>query len=136
MNEFTLKEGMPEIEKYMRLYISTGWKQPGYYGLERVQTALSRSWVLVCAYSGGELIGSGRIISDGIIHAFITEVFVLPEWQGRGVGKAIMQYLMERCKDADINKVQLFAAPGKGEFYRKLGFFERGSDSPGMDLDE
>ncbi|NPV00554.1 MAG: GNAT family N-acetyltransferase [Brevinematales bacterium] len=124
------------MEAYMRLYFSTGWKQPGYHGAERVKLALSRSWLILCAYAGDELIGSGRIISDGVIHAFITEVFVLPEWQGHGAGKAIMQYLLERCKEADISKVQLFAAPGKREFYRKLGFFERGNDAPGMDMDE
>jgi GNAT superfamily N-acetyltransferase len=125
---------MPEIEAYMRLYDTTGWDPPKYYGAERVKLALSRSWLILCAYSGGELIGSGRIISDGVIHAFITEVFVLPEWQGKGVGKAIMKALVEYCEKADIYLVQLFAAPGKADFYRKLGFIDRTADAPGLEI--
>ncbi|OHD57262.1 MAG: hypothetical protein A2Y33_14940 [Spirochaetes bacterium GWF1_51_8] len=133
MSEILLKEGVPEMKAYMRLYKSTGWKEPGYFGIERTREALKNCWLVVCAYSGNELIGSGRIISDGVIHALITEMFVLPEWQGKGVGRTVMRHLLKRCKEADIRKVQLFSAPGKAEFYHKLGFTGRESHSPGMD---
>ena len=59
-------------------------------------------------------------MADGIDCSYICDVAILPEYQGRGLGKLIVSNLMERSKDH--NKIILYAAPGKEGFYRKLGF--------------
>ena len=66
-----------------------------------------------------ELIGAGRAITDGVRYAVIFDVVLLPEYQGRGIGKQIMAFLAERSKAPNI---LLHAVPGKEAFYQKLGF--------------
>ncbi|MDR0370946.1 MAG: GNAT family N-acetyltransferase [Prevotellaceae bacterium] len=87
---------------------------------------------MVSAYSQNELIGCGRIISDGYLHAFITEMIIHPCYQRQGVGKNILNMLISKCFDADIRDIQLFCAKGKKEFYLNNGFAERSNDAPGM----
>ena len=92
--------------------------------------------MLVAAYDGGRLVGSGRIVSDGVFHALVVDVIVLPEYQGQGIGTAIMRRLVEGARARHIRDLQLFCATGKAAFYEKLGFQPRprAADAPGMDL--
>jgi GNAT superfamily N-acetyltransferase len=89
---------------------------------------------MVAAYDGGRLVGSGRIVSDGVFHGLIVDVIVLPEYQGKGIGTAIMERLIECSRAQRIRDVELFCAKGKAAFYERLGFRARPADAPGMDL--
>jgi len=71
-------------------------------------------------YSGDALVGAGRALADGFDCAYIADVAVHPEYQGRGLGKAIIRDLMRSCKDH--RKIILYANPGTEEFYARLGF--------------
>lgn len=80
--------------------------------------AFEASHTAVFIYRAGELIGFGRAISDGAYQAAVYDLAVIPEFQKMGVGKIIMQKIMERLTGCNVI---LYAAPGKEEFYRKLG---------------
>lgn len=132
--ELEYRESLPDPGEYFALFESTGWNQE--YGLTTAElhAALGRSWFLLTAYGEGRLVGTGRVVSDGVLHALIVDVIVLPECQGRGVGTSIMARLIERCRAARIRDVQLFCARGKAPFYRRLGFVDRPAEAPGMDF--
>ena len=89
---------------------------------------------MISAYHNGSLIGFGRIICDGVLHALIVDVIVLPEYQHKGIGSAVMTRLMEYCRSKNIRDIQLFCATGKVEFYEKLGFVKRPDNAPGMEV--
>jgi predicted N-acetyltransferase YhbS len=101
---------------------------------EELHNAIRHSWHLVTAYDQNRLVGTGRIISDGVFHALIVDVIVSPEYQARGLGTNIMQRLLERCRGGRIRDVKLFCARGKAPFYGRLGFIARSEDAPGMDF--
>ena len=128
-----LRETLPDPTEYFALFESTGWNQEYGMTAEEVQRAIRESWCVITAYDDGKLIGTGRVISDGVFHALIVDVIVRPEYQKQGVGTLIMQRLLERCRAARLRDVQLFCARGKAQFYQKLGFVSRAEDSPGMD---
>ena len=65
------------------------------------------------------LVGAGRAISDGATNSAIFDVVVLPEYQGQGIGRSIMQYLLDRLPE---RSVLLVSVPRQETFYRKLGF--------------
>jgi GNAT superfamily N-acetyltransferase len=132
--ELQYRESLPDQHAYFALFESTGWNRE--YGLtpEELHAAAGRSWFLLTVYRQGRLIGTGRVVSDGVLHALIVDVIVLPECQGTGIGTAIMNRLIERCRAARIRDVQLFCARGKALFYRRLGFADRPADAPGMDF--
>jgi len=77
-------------------------------------------------------VGFGRLVSDGILHAMIYELIVLPEYQGKGIGGKILEKLVKKCKESDVRDIQLFCAAGQREFYEKRGFVARTEGAPGM----
>ena len=127
------RDTLPDADAYFELFESTGWNQEYRLTCEELRAAASRSWFLLAGYRDGRLVGTGRVVSDGVLHALIVDVIVSPECQGQGIGASIMERLVERCRTARIRDVQLFSAKGKAPFYRRLGFVDRPADAPGMD---
>jgi len=81
--------------------------------------AFEASHTTVFVYKESQLLGFGRAISDGEYQAAIYDVAVLPQVQGKGVGKVIIQTILARLPNCNII---LYAAPGMEGFYKKLGF--------------
>jgi len=63
---------------------------------EAVERALEGSAHVVGLYRAGEQIGFARVVSDGVAMAYLADVFVLPEWQGRGLGSKLLALLCDR----------------------------------------
>ena len=96
---------------------------PGDYEPERVEFALERT-LNVTAWMGTRLVGSVRVLTDGYFFGTITELLVDPEFQGRGIGR----HLMELAWDASPTSLFFGAQSGKEQFYASLGY-ERGMAS-------
>lgn len=126
------KTDPPQIDKYYELFLSTGWNEKFKLSKEELALALSCSYYTVSAYQNEKLVGFGRIVSDGILHAMIYEMIVDPACQRKGIGAQILKMLLEKCDSAGIRDVQLFCAKGKRVFYEKFGFQARPDDAPGM----
>jgi ribosomal protein S18 acetylase RimI-like enzyme len=77
------------------------------------------SQVTVFVFDDDKLIGVTRAISDGVKQAAIYEVAVLPEYQGKGVGRILMESVISRLQG--FNCI-LYSNAGKEDFYRKFGF--------------
>lgn len=84
-----------------------------------LELSFRNSQIRCFAYADGKIIGAGRALSDRVLWTVIYDVALLPEHQGKGLGKAIMDSLAEQAGAA---QVMLYAAPGKEPFYAKLGF--------------
>lgn len=123
---------IPNKDEFFQLYETTGWNTKGKYTGEDLLKALGNSWYLVSAYHNKDLIGFGRVISDGVYQTFIGDMIVHPDYQKRGIGSKVMNLLTEKCKECGIKWIQLSCAKGKVNFYKKLGFQERPVDGPGM----
>lgn len=83
------------------------------------EKAFKGSWAKVFAYHDQILVGCARAISDGYKEAAVYDVAVLPQYQGLGIGKKMIEVLLDLLKG---QSVLLFANIGKEGFYRKLGF--------------
>jgi predicted GNAT family N-acyltransferase len=68
--------------------------------------------------SKGHPIGCGRLLPEGKI----GRMAVLPEWRGKGVGRAILQTLLEIARGQDMDEVRLSAQVKAIPFYEKAGF--------------
>jgi GNAT superfamily N-acetyltransferase len=87
---------------------------------EALKTVFGNSMFVRFVYAGDRLAGAGRAMADGLDCAYIADVAVHPDHQGRGLGKAIIRQLIEAA--AGHKKIILYAAPGKEGFYASLGF--------------
>lgn len=123
---------LPEKTDYLELFKNTGWYPGNIPEANELLLTLKRSYYSVFAYDNNRLVGSGRIMSDGILHAMIYEMIVHSDYQGKGIGREILQILVEKCLENNIRDIQLFCAQGKEKFYKKYGFEARPDDAPGM----
>jgi len=85
-----------------------------------LKISFSNSMFKCFVYDSGRLIAAGRALADGKDCSYICDVAVHPEYQRRGLGKAVVSKLVDLSKDH--KKIILYAAVGKEPFYRKLGF--------------
>jgi len=90
-----------------------------YYEPDVHRKAFEASHTTMFVYHAGCLIGFGRAISDGAYQAAIYDCAVLPEFQGKGIGKTIMKNILSRISQCNVI---LYATPGKEGFYLKYGF--------------
>ncbi len=87
--------------------------------LEKIREAFLNSYRVVTAWKGEKLIGAGRLISDGVCYGMVFDVGVLPSYQKQGIGKGIMNHLLDGNEHLSIHLTSTF---GNEAFYRKLGF--------------
>ncbi|HEY7433068.1 MAG TPA: GNAT family N-acetyltransferase [Streptosporangiaceae bacterium] len=92
-----------------------GDKPPG-----ALATVFGNSMFRCFAYAGGTLAGAGRVLADGLDCAYIADVAVHPDHQGRGLGSEIIRRLVVLARGH--KKIILYANPGTEAFYRRLGF--------------
>jgi ribosomal protein S18 acetylase RimI-like enzyme len=77
----------------------------------------------------------GRLIGDGGWYFHVVDMAVLPEHQRRGLGSAVLRYLLEQIRERAPRDayVSLLADPPGRQLYR-YGFVESVPDSLGMTL--
>ena len=130
--EIEYRNVIPDIDSFSNIFESTGWNIRYKKTKESLYSAIVDSWFVISAYVNDNLVGFGRVISDGSMHAFIVDLIIIPQYQGKGIGKTILEKLVAEIKNNGIHDIQLFCAKGKKEFYIKCGFTERPEDAPGM----
>jgi len=130
---FRFATAPPPEGQFWILFQTTGWNEEYLLSRNELMKAVSQSWYCVCAYDQDALVGFGRIVSDGILHAMIYDLIVLPSYQKCGIGSRILDMLVRKCRDTGIRDIQLFCAQGKQRFYEKRGFVSRPDNAPGMD---
>ena len=108
-----LRLSRPSPEVYLDLFETTGWNDEYHVSAEELRRANATSQFMVSAYDGERLVGYGRLLSDGVLHAMIYDLIVLPEYQGRGIGGTILGRLVKCCLEAGVRDIQLFSARGK-----------------------
>ncbi len=96
---------------------------------EKLKIAAENSHTVCSAYAEEKIIGYGRAISDSQYHSAIYDIVVLPEFQNQGIGKAIMEALLDKLPKGGL--VLIYVVPGKQNFYSKFGF---GNLKTGMGL--
>ncbi len=121
--EVELVDNILNAEDFIRLKVATGFI---YRPMEQVERALKNGLFNVSAIYKGEVIGMGRLVGDGAMYWYLQEIIVLPEFQGKGIGRRIVNRLIDHIKSTAIPgtgvQVGLTAVKGKEPFYEKLGF--------------
>jgi N-acetylglutamate synthase-like GNAT family acetyltransferase len=76
---------------------------------------------VVSAWHGSRLVGFGRATSDGVFRAVLWDVVVAGEHQGRGLGRRIVEALLQESTLQGVERVYLMTTNSTG-FYEQLGF--------------
>jgi ribosomal protein S18 acetylase RimI-like enzyme len=88
---------------------------------EQLRKSFENSRASVVAYDGERLIGTARVLSDGVCNAYVVDVWTLSPYRRRGVARRMMEMLEAGLEGQHVYLVTDDAV----EFYRKLGFNEQ-----------
>lgn len=89
---------------------------------DELATVFANSRFKCFVYTGGELVGVGRALADGVDCSYLCDVAVHPDHQGRKLGQAIIRKLVSLSEGH--KKIILYANPGAEGFYQRLGFYK------------
>src|SRR5262245_7529032 len=82
------------LPSVLDLYRANEWSSAESPDL--LHKGLLGSHSLVTAWDGDKLVGLGNALSDGALVVYYPHLLVLPEYQGRGIGRKLMQMLIAR----------------------------------------
>lgn len=123
----------PTIEEYISLRKAVGWDIPDE---QAIKISLKNALFSVCLVKGNNIIGYGRVVGDEGLYFYIQDIIVLPEYQGHGYGKKvmdeIMNYINQKARKGAF--IGLFSAKGLEGFYKKYGFKERPDENSGAGM--
>jgi GNAT superfamily N-acetyltransferase len=87
---------------------------------QQVQHTIDNSYCMG-AFVAEQQVGFARVVTDYQTIGYIMDVFIVPECQGRGVGKQLMEALLNANELEAVNKF-LLRTQDAGAFYQHLGF--------------
>ena len=104
---------------------------------ERISERMQRypNYATYVAVLEGEVVGTfSLLIMDNLAHmgapsGVVEDVVVHSRWRGQGVGRRMMHYAMERCREAGCYKLTLSSNRKRADahrFYESLGFQRHG----------
>jgi ribosomal protein S18 acetylase RimI-like enzyme len=73
------------------------------------------------AYEGKRQIGFARVVTDHATFGYIQDCIVDPAWRGRGIGRSLLQRVMEDPIVSSLRTLLLRTETAHG-LYRKAGF--------------
>ncbi|RWX81475.1 N-acetyltransferase [Neorhizobium lilium] len=130
-DDYRIELHVPGVDDYLRLRQASGLST---FSREAAEKGLPNSIFGVCLMHGGAVVGMGRIIGDGGCFFQVTDIAIMPEHQGRGLGKMIMAALTDYI-EKQLPKtayVSLIADVPANRLYKQFGFAETAPRSVGM----
>lgn len=76
--------------------------------------------------NGNKIVGYYSYIIEEEKNVILDNLFVLPEYIGKGFGKYLMTDFLNRMKEIKIEKITLDSEPNAELFYSKMGFVKIG----------
>ena len=113
-------------EALQSLFLSVDWSS-GHFP-EKLQKAMEGFSAVYSAWDGDTLVGLIAALDDGIMTAYIHYLLVRPEYQGAGIGKALVERMKARYRD--YLRTVLEAYDEEIGFYESCGFQKADHASP------
>jgi len=131
MPEYEIAVRNPTVAEYCALRAGAGLSPRSE---EIVRVALPNTLFAVVVEHQSRAVGMGRVVGDGGTVFQVADIAVLPEHQGRGLGKQILDtidaWLRGTARSGAF--VNLFADHGVAPLYARYGFRARNPEEPGM----
>ena len=109
------------IKLQLFLHRNTFWAKDR--AIKDLRKCLANSDVIVSIWSGKEIVGFGRALSDGIYRGVLWDIVIDRDHQGKGYGKLIVSNLLNSKEMKNTKKIYLMTT-NKKLFYSQIDFKE------------
>ena len=121
IKSYEYKTSLPTGEALFVFYEKMGWNDILQLSQKQLLMAMKQTFYAVYVYADDEFIATGRIVSDGVISAYMCGLGVLPEYRNQGIGTEITNRLKAHCAEHNL-RMQFFCEEDLVPFYSKMGF--------------
>lgn len=129
-SDYNVLEQLPTVEEFCTLRKQVGW---GDTDPSLAEISLTNTLYFVCIRRSSQLLATGRVIGDGAMYFYLQDIIVDTEFQGQGLGHAVMMkietYLHQAAKKGAT--IGLFVAQGREALYGRYGYTPRPSETLG-----
>jgi GNAT superfamily N-acetyltransferase len=100
--------------------------EQAYWGRSRSRDDVTRqvlgAWRVVGCFdkTSGAMVGFARAVSDGVALAYLADVYVLPQHRGQGLGRQLVEVMIEEGPGVDFQ--WLLHTANAHRLYEKFGF--------------
>lgn len=109
-----------ETVKIADLRESVGWNRMD----EQLQDPKMHNLFEIGCFADERLVGYLCVVSNGVTDAYIQDVMVAPEYQGRGIGSEMMHLAIDKIKSLNIYMISvIYGDESLRGFYEKFGFY-------------
>ena len=112
---------LPNQQLY-KLFVSVGWADESTTTqamIDNFNKPFINSTIVISAWDNDLLVGCVRVLSDKMFRSVIYDLAVLPEYQGKGIGKE----LVKKCREQIPNSEWLVGTTTERvSFYECIGF--------------
>ena len=121
---FRTELASPEEPKSRFVRRCTSWMKKRF-------RAGSRTWRCWVVDDGSQLLGHVCVqlfekmpnpVNEREVHAYLTNLYVIPEMRGRGLGRKLLKTAASWCRARGVDAVILWASPESKSLYRRGGF--------------
>jgi ribosomal protein S18 acetylase RimI-like enzyme len=111
-NELISPEAMADLRE------SVGWnRMEKEYG-----NPLLTSFFHIAVYDDDRLVGFVDSVSNGVTDAYIQDLIVRPDYQGKGIGTDLMKKMIASLKEKHIYIISVIYEESLKPFYDRFGF--------------
>jgi dATP pyrophosphohydrolase len=107
-------------QKIADLRQSVGWNRMEACYRNKMMT----SYVNISAYDGERMIGYVDTVSNNVTDAYIQDLMVHPDYQGKGIGTELMNRVIAYLKTHGIYMISVVFEERLKPFYKRFGFYE------------
>ena len=97
---------------------SVGWNRME----DEYSNPLMTSYYHIAVYEDGKLVGYIDSVSNGVTDAYIQDLIVHPDYQGRGLGTELMNQMIAYLKENRIYIISVVFEESLKPFYDRFGF--------------
>jgi len=120
IDDVTFREGLQGLTpaRIATLYRRAPLLRP-VSNLDQVWAMFEQSSLVLTAHYRGELVGIARVLTDGVLNSYLCDLAVAPDVQRLGVGRALINQVLEHCEGTELVLRDSDISSG---FYERLGF--------------
>ena len=127
MNKLIIKHNELTAEEFILLWEAVHWG-PGP-SLEQTRLAMEHTLFRVSVFDEDQIVAMARVIGDMGLDYYIKDVIVRPEYQKKGIGRALTEACIECARELGYLQLELEVVADNHratELYRSVGFTEYG----------
>lgn len=113
-------------EELERLFLSVDWSS-GHYP-DKLVTAMKNFSTVISAWDNDRLVGMICAMDDGVMTAYVHYLLVEPDYQGKAIGRRLVEMVKEKYKD--YLRIVVVAYNQEMKFYENCGFEKSDTSSP------